>query len=558
VANGGQSSSGGRSAAAGSPVTGDAGAGGTTTATNPDDGSAGDAGETNHGGTSNGGGASIPEGSFPWPADGGAPTAFETPLPVGCKLSRVPPWWTAADHSEVLGECGTTLSSIPLDGSTPTEIAEFSGQLTIVDAGPKRVVFLDSTFLKSAPVAGGKTVTLASDVKLAKASLDGTRVVYIAPLTGSGNPGLFSVASTGGTPVTLSDSLREGVLFENGDVWWFTADSQTVWFTTSDSFLATVPIKGGDIKKIGVGPRDEGQRIWSSDGRKIAYQGFDNSNGRVARVLSADADAAVDLLLPADISLIDLAISPAGDSVWFSATHKDKQVELLAAPTSGGEWSQLAKYDNLRVLGPVGKDSTQLLFSAKNGQASPDLLVVPLSGGEPHSLGTLSSLCDFLYVPDQVLPGLSADKRKLAFIDSSGALLLADLDSAKVDTVLTSAAALTKSGLCSHGTILSPDTKRVAVPPILGKGNTAVVDLKGNVLATDPGAGAVSYSFSADSSLLEHHNLYGLRVLSIDDNEVKYTYNDAAGRIRNVVWIDEKRLTVPVSAKSYEQIVTIQ
>jgi len=33
---------------------------------------------------------------------------------------------------------------------------------------------------------------------------------------------------------------------------------------------------------------------------------------------------------------------------------------------------------------------------------------------------------------------------------------------------------------------------------------------------------------------------------------------DAAGFIRNSVWIDARRITVPVTSKSYEQIVAIE
>jgi hypothetical protein len=502
-------------------------------------------------------GASIPMGSVPWPADGGAPTAYELLLPKGCDVFPLPPRWLDAPHSKVLGRCHAAISSIPLDGSAPTTVADVTGAVTIVAADAARVIFTEAEFLRSATVDGADVITLASDVKRAEASPDLAHVVYAAPDSETGTLALYSVASEGGEPAQLSDSPEIDVYATEAN-WWFTADSKMVWFTSREpNQLVVVGLEDGEGIEQGSAPYPEEQKVWSKDGRKIAFT-VSYPQPAVIRVLSADQTEGIDLVAPEGVKPDRVSISPAGDQVWFTGVRGDQQL-VMAADVADGEWRELAGYDDLIALGIVGADQDQLLLTARNGTASPVLLEVPLSGGTPSNLGTLSSLCDFRYLPDQIQPGLSSDRRQLAFKNSVGALVLADLDEAKAEVIIDSVAALKRSDLCD-GAIMSPNSERIALLScVLGGCRAVVVDTAGEFLATDPEAGSVGFSFSPDSSLLAHHNLYSVRVLSIDDNEVKYTYNNSGGTQPIPVWIDGRRVVTPApyDTQSVQQIVYI-
>ncbi|RYZ05449.1 MAG: hypothetical protein EOO73_19555 [Myxococcales bacterium] len=552
-AAGGESGSSGEpdEAASGEPSDSQAGGGGTATT----------GGGASQGGSTPTDASSVPLGSLPWPADGGAPTAYELLLPAGCELFPLPPKWTGEQNTKVLGRCGHAISSIPLDGSEVTTIAEVTGGLEIVSADPERVVYLESEFLKSATVDGEESVTLATDVKVAEASPDRSRVVYAAPHAETGDLALYSVASAGGEPALLSESLYYLNLLDQASDWWFTADSELVWFTNAERQLAVVPVAGGTVLQHVSGPREEAEHVWAEDGRTIAFRDVDESAEPIVRVLSADSATPQDIALPEDLYAYSVQISPQGDQVLLMGYTKtaDRRWAALATDVDGGPWRELAMYDRLTELGFVGSQRDQVLLTAMNGEASPLLLEVPLSGGTPKKLGTLSSLCDYMYLPAQVLPGLSTDGRTLAFKDSVGALVLADLDVANSEVIIEAAAALTRADLCT-GALLSPDSNRIALLScVLTACRAAVVDTTGELLATDPGAGSVGFSFSPDSSLLEHHNGYTVRVLSIDDNEVKYVHQNGGGSVPDEVWIDGRRVVTPApyGSGSTQQIVLV-
>lgn len=503
-----------------------------------------------------------------WPGDETDPgTAIATPLARGCSLSRVPPWWTNSEHTRVLGLCDfTKLSAIPLDGSAPITIAELSAPIilpeysdvTLLDANAERVVFLESTFLRSAPVNGGSVLTLASDVQQAGVSPDGAHVVYVAPQAGSGELAFYSVESLGGAPVMLSPTIdwRYWVSSSDEASWWFTADSQAVWFENGGGLLTVASLGGGHVRELSGTPNDL-KKVWSSDGRTIAFDMYSDALGPVARVLSADSDVPFDLPLPEGVSVGELSISLSGEFVWLIGGRADKTV-LMATQATGADWTELASYDDLASLGTVGTADDSILFVGKNGESSPSLLQAPLSGGPSRTLGTLSSLCEFAYLADDLAVSITPDRTKLPFIDNAGALNLADFDLGASKMVVSNAASLRKADLCRSDTIMSPDAEMIAVVSCpLADCHAAVVDLSGELVAADLGAGNVGYSFSPDSTLLEHHNLYGVRVLSIEDNEIKYTYSDGGGNIRPSIWLDGRRIVVPVEFESREQIVAV-
>lgn len=499
----------------------------------------------------------IPAGGVPWPNDGGPTTAYEVLLPEGCELFPPPISWTDDEKTTAAGTCDKTVSVFSIDTGTPTTIAKTTGDVALVSADPERVVFTEATFLKSAKVNGGGVVTLASDVTLAEATPDRQRIVYTAPNPETGDAALYSVSVSGGEPTVLSPEMSQG-FWKIPPVWHITANGAFVWFMLPEGRMAAVPTDGGSIIEFDGVDVDEDafdQHVWTRDGLKLAVQ-----YGGAARVLSPEADGPADIALPNPFVSERVEVAPLGDYVWVTGyttyEERDKRV-ILGASIEDGEWHELAKYQWVASVGVVGSKSDQLLLVGVNGEASPAVVEVPLKGGSPKILGTLSTYCTSSKLDQQVLSGLSADRSRLAFMNSAGSLVLADLDTAKSAAVVEYAAGLTSGDLC-NGAVMSPDNDRIAFYSCLLEDDcgAVVVDAEGKLLASTSSQNPMS--FSPDSSLLEQHDARFVEISSVDANQLRYKHipQNYDQTQPHRIWIDSQRVLVEYDY-AMQKIVTV-
>jgi hypothetical protein len=174
------------------------------------------------------------------------------------------------------------LNSIKLDG---TDVQSLSGGTVIPNWGFSRdgqqVIYLSGNplALYAAPIAGGAPTKLSADggggVIEWKVSLDGSRVVYWAYITGSGGDrGLYSVPLSGGTVTPLHSAP---VQIYNSIHFQITADSARVVYLGEGYKLFSVPITGGASIQL-TGPTGGSFRINPNTSDVVFIDDLDTAN----------------------------------------------------------------------------------------------------------------------------------------------------------------------------------------------------------------------------------------------------------------------------------------
>lgn len=182
-------------------------------------------------------------------ANVGAGTLARAPLDgTGAEIvleGLTQPWSLAVSPTSLAwaeNATGNVFLASLANGSAPTLLATTPGAWSI--AMDAEHVFWTTLFdgaVYAAPLAGGPATAIATDaVSPQSLSLSGDRVFFGT----ASDAGVFSVPTAGGPTTHLTDSGGFGVA----------ADAEHVYFGEYDGRLARVPLGGGDVEILGIGP----------------------------------------------------------------------------------------------------------------------------------------------------------------------------------------------------------------------------------------------------------------------------------------------------------------
>lgn len=220
---------------------------------------------------------------------------------------------------------------------------------------------LDDWDLYSVPSTGGTPVKLTGTLASASwptwaISPDGSRVVYAARLVGDSGIQLYSVPIDG--PAEAAVRLNPPLAWAGGvSELYITPDSGTVVYvsdqdTRYENELYSVPIAGGASTKLN-GPLVEGGRLWSSaveispDGSRVLYRASQDTKG-VTELYCVPTHGGTPVKLNPELVAGgdvrgEAAFSPDGRWVVYRADQDvDEAVDLYRVPVSGGASSRLS------------------------------------------------------------------------------------------------------------------------------------------------------------------------------------------------------------------------
>ena len=229
-------------------------------------------------------------------------------------------------------------------------------------------------------------------------------------------------------PVTRGAQSVEGLsLSPDGQMLAFDSDR------SGNHDIYTVPISGGEPKRLTVDPHDEFMPDWSPDGREIAYHAFATNGARQLRIISASGGAP-SLVADTPINQRQPSWSPDGHALVFDAgrgplgdvyiTERGANgswstPRVVAADGGTGRWSPdgshivYVRADGIWVTTPAGgpsrqvlrvdpldklrlgnaawsRDSKRILFKRFDGDGRTSFWSVPWAGGAPKLLVQLN------------------------------------------------------------------------------------------------------------------------------------------------------------------------
>ena len=237
--------------------------------------------------------------------------------------------------------------------------------------------------IASVPSEGGE---------ISKGLLDADSKVYVAV------PGGGSAVSPNGKKIVFSGA--KNIIRDNKK--------------TAEVDIYTIPVEGGESKKLTISPGQDRFPCWSPDGKSIAFIRYaepakekDNyimnicivrTEGGEVRQLTSESDK---------VTYSNIAWSPDGKSIAYFS-DEDKAIRVI--PVQGGESSEVIKVEDVNMhselaWSPEGKN----LAYSSNGS----IWVVSMDGGEPEEIKTgLDAKASHI--------SCSPDGKKIAFTAYSG------------------------------------------------------------------------------------------------------------------------------------------
>jgi Tol biopolymer transport system component len=218
--------------------------------------------------------------------------------------------------------------------------------------------------IASVPSEGGE---------ISKGLLDADSKVYVAV------PGGGSAVSPNGKKIVFSGA--KNIIRDNKK--------------TAEVDIYTIPVEGGESKKLTISPGQDRFPCWSPDGKSIAF--IVRTEGGEVRQLTSESHR---------VQWSTIAWSPDGKSIAYFS--EDKAIRVI--PVQGGESSEVIKVEDVSMhselaWSPEGKN---LAYSSKGS-----IWVVSMDGGEPDEIKTgLDAKASHI--------SWSPDGKKIAFTASKG------------------------------------------------------------------------------------------------------------------------------------------
>jgi serine/threonine protein kinase len=302
---------------------------------------------------------------------------------VSADAKGVPQIWVqqAADASSIPVTAGTAAASRPrwipntnrilfatagqgiwtaAIGGTPTRLIE-RGTNPNVSADGRFIVFEDQRSIWIANVDGsgvhkveGPEPLYYTIPRTPALSPDGSTIAYFQAELGP-NGDFWTVSASGGTPVRLTQDLREG----GWPAW--TPDGRTIVFSSARAGSRTlwqIPARGGEPTPLTVGAGEDDQPDISSDGRQLAYTNLRNSWDLRIRNLASGEERT---LMQRGLELLFPMFSPDGSRI-AAFGRADYAVAIFTIGANGADYRQLTGGRELNHQPSWGADGQDVYF----------------------------------------------------------------------------------------------------------------------------------------------------------------------------------------------------
>ncbi len=212
---------------------------------------------------------------------------------------------------------------------------------------------------------------------------------------------LFVVAAEGGTPRDLMPGqIRDVPPFSLGgpDDYAISPDSQEVCYAlnpdpdqalSTNWELFTVPLVGGESKKITTNPATDASPVYSPDGRYLAYRaqvrpGYESDRWRLV-VLDRTAGSAVPLTESVDRSVQSMTWSPDSKRLFFTLEDRGRTTLNVIPVTGGGVRQIIAGSSHVDDV-QFSPDGKTMIYSEHSASKPVEFYRVSSAGGAAVAL----------------------------------------------------------------------------------------------------------------------------------------------------------------------------
>lgn len=238
------------------------------------------------------------------------------------------------------------------------------------------------------------------------ADIDGTGVKDLTPGTHEAPP--FSLE--GVENYSVSPDSNEVAFTMN-------VDADQAYSTNSDVY--TVPIGGGDPKKITTGLGADDQPAYSPDGKLLAFRsqqraGYESDRWRLM-VLDRTTGRTVNLTEGLDRWVNSFTWSPDSTRLFYTAEDRGRTGLQMIAATGGGSRNIVSGSSSLDSV-QFTSDGKTMVYLEQSGSRPNELFRVSSGGGTPQALTHLndSLLSRYQLTPLEELSVESADKTRIS------------------------------------------------------------------------------------------------------------------------------------------------
>jgi len=173
----------------------------------------------------------------------------------------------------------------------------------------------------------------------------------------------------------------------------FAMNNDPVPATSTNSDLYTVPITGGDMKKITTNPGADDSPLYSPDGKYIAYRsqlrgGYESDWWRLM-VLDRTSGALNPVTATLDRSIESFTWSPDSARLFFTAEDRGRRA-IQMIPTAGGATQILSSGSSSIDDILLASNGKTMIYTEETGARPVELFRIASTGGSPVALTHLN------------------------------------------------------------------------------------------------------------------------------------------------------------------------
>ncbi len=215
---------------------------------------------------------------------------------------------------------------------------------------------------------------------------------------------LFVVPAEGGGPKDLTPGPRDVPPFSLGgpDDYAISPDSSEVIYaanadpelaTSTNSDLFSVPIGGGESKKITLNTGADQSPAYSPDGKYIAFRsqqraGYESDRWRLM-IMERSSGRSTNLTETIDRPVTSFAWTPDSQRIAFTIEDRGRQIAQLIPVSGGGARGLIQGSGHVDDL-QFAADGKSLLFTESTGTAPVEIYKIASTGGAPLALTKLN------------------------------------------------------------------------------------------------------------------------------------------------------------------------
>ncbi len=320
------------------------------------------------------------------------------------------------------------------DGSHSRQITHFSTEATgqVVSADGKKLVFVSEIYPECGSDDSCNKRMLDDETKSKLKARVYTSLLYRHwnEWKGKRRQHIFSIDADGTGPKDLTPGTHEAPPFslDGAEDYTISPDSTEVAFTmnvdadqalSTNSDIYTVPISGGEPKKITVGLGADNQPSYSPDGKLLAFlsqqrAGYESDRWRLM-VLDRATGRTVNLTEGLDRWVGTFTWSPDSTRLFYTVEDRGRTGLQMIASSGGGSRNIISGSSTLSDV-QLTSDGKTMIYLEQSGSRPNELFRVSSSGGAPTALTHIndSLLSGYQLTPLEELSVESLDKTRVS------------------------------------------------------------------------------------------------------------------------------------------------